>query len=855
MDGYSIQIHLADTVSFPTVNPSSATPIAIELLDLQSRTRPDQIAIVTPDRSITFGDLTDRVHRLSGAVIDQCPPCDWLPVLVDRSIESVIALLAVIRAGRAFVPIDSSLPAARIGDLLHRSGSSPTAVVAHSDLAHLLPDGVVPVENASSHRSAPPVAIQMDAPGSLIFTSGSTGEPKGVIRTWAALDAPIRAFVGVDRVDHERAAMIRPMSFSAGLLQILALAAGDTLCLVDPRTMSGGELMNWFARVEVTNVALGQGLSNLLLHQSKRLLPTARTFSVFGLACDWSMIPRIRAVCHPSVVVTNQYNSTEVGQASFFRIGPDDELLTGQIPIGRIGEAPSVRLDDIGERCEMLIRDPYSLGYFNNDALTRSKFVLDADGVRWWRSGDIVHVDDRGFLHLDGRSDDMVKINGMLVYPSESERVLRTAPGIRDGAVLTHTTTTGGSRLVAHICVDDDAPSPGAIRKFLADRLPSHLVPAVLVRHDSLPYTDRQKLDRRALLSQPIERWTDPIDIRKYPMQTYWLASKIEQVIGLGRVDPSEDIWEAGLDSMGAVELCSLIAAEGLGDIDPRVLLSARTAEDLDRHLQVRSKEGLSSVVVFNAAGSSPPIFAIPGTTGTAFAYRSLSECLGSHQPVVVIEPRGMHCKGKIERTVDERVQHIVEEVDRRLDSHHPCLILGHSGGTTYALEAARILIHSGREVHLIFLDGAPNDSRTRSTSSPFTRKIRSETRKFSSPGSFARWTLSVIRRAPLKTWNMAMMPILVRFPGKRRYTVDHYKIFWWIQRRALKNFTLAPVDVPVTLLHVNGNDLSGRIAPWVGSLDIHEVGGDHISMLYPPHVHQIAEHVVRQREHLLARV
>ena len=137
-----------------------------------------------------------------------------------------------------------------------------------------------------------------------------------------------------------------------------------------------------------------------------------------------------------------------------------------------------------------------AMGYWRDRALTARAFGVDTDGTRFWRSGDLVRPDDEGLLHFVGRRDNVVKINGKLVEPSEPERVLGSIPGVRRGVVLVQPAPRGGSRLVAHLEVDDTgAPTPAEVRTAVVDRVAAHLVPAVLVRHDHLPLTERGKVD------------------------------------------------------------------------------------------------------------------------------------------------------------------------------------------------------------------------------------------------------------------------------------------------------------------------------------------------------------------------
>lgn len=823
----------------------AASAVATSLVQ-RGEERANDVALVTPTESTTFEEIAWRTANLATSIVEQNPPSYWLPVFVDRSVDAVIAILASLHAGRPLAPIDATLPTSRIEQLMSRLGNPTHALVSRPEMASALPANVQAISGQRLHTTfAEPVLVAHDSPGSVLFTSGSTGRAKGVVRNWKAIDRRLG-----DVVPHGqsiRSSHLQPMNFSGGISKAVRLAAGETLYVADPRSLPLDELIRWLATHEITVARLGGGIVDALLRRPdlNRRLPSVREISVFGSRRDWSQIPLIRTLCSPDVIAVNSYASTETGNVSRFEIGSDQEIGSGRIPSGTL-PIDRLKLVECEDGQEIWVRDPDALEYLGDPELTAQRFITDEAGVRWWRSGDLGRVDDEGNFYFTGRRDLMIKINGMRIEPEESEHALKSLRGVSDAAVVAHPTSNGSHRLVGHICVEDDGLSPDDVNSHLRSLLPSHLVPAILVRHDSLPRTDRQKLDRPALLSTPLQRWARPVPDEEFSPQARWLASKVEQVIGLGRVAPNEDMWGAGLDSVGAVELCSMIAAEGWGHVDPRLLLTSRTAQRLEVHIGRRRRADPSHVVVFNDGGALTPIFAIPGTSGTAFAYRSLAETLGPNQPIVVIEPRGMHTKGRIDWTIEARASSVVDEVNRRLGENQPCLLISHSGGATIAFESARRLIDSDRNPHLLFLDGIPRDSASKDPTSEWSKRLHAERRRFSSSSSSLKWLGSFLRRAPNKVWLLAMRPVLVRFPGKRRYSIDHYKNFWWIDGRAMKKYTLRPLAASATLLHVGKASLPEQCAPWVSSLESYAVGGEHNSMLYPPHVREIATHVER---------
>jgi thioesterase domain-containing protein len=485
------------------------------------------------------------------------------------------------------------------------------------------------------------------------------------------------------------------------------------------------------------------------------------------------------------------------------------------------------------------------INYLGGAHENQSKLIVDDDGSKWWRSGDFARVDDEGFLYLVGRADDMVKINGMRVEPGGAESALRSIVGIGAAAVLAHPTSSGGHRLVGHVCVDDVSLTPEAVKMTLASTLPSHLVPAVLVRHDELPFNNRLKLDRQALLTMPIEPWRSTPPSRSTNDTVLWIASVAQQIIGLGEIAPNDDLWEVGLDSMGAVEVCAVIASQKLGDLEPTELLAFRTAVDLERRLAMKRSMSVSPSVSLNPEGSQTPIFAIPGGGGGSFAFRSLASAIGLDQPLVVIEPVGMHCKGGIESTIDQRVRTADKEITTRLRPGDPCLIMGYSAGATVATETARALHGLGYRVHLVLLDGAPTDRIHYGYPVDWRGRRLPSRPDVGSISANTRWLKFRIRHSLRNIVDLPKALRLRLFPGKHRFTKDYYQLFGRMNRLSIRRHRLQPLDVPTTLFHITDSNSHEKCRPWLANLSVVEVGGDHHSMLLPPHVDKIAERVL----------
>lgn len=824
-------------------------------------TSPNELALVDPLHRVTVAELNDLSGALAATICEARSAASpdgphesspWLPVIVDRSARAAIAIHAAIRAGHPFTPLDASTPRERLVDIIHRLGDPPVAVVSHPDLAALLPAGTraivapEPGVDQSLHTLAPQ-PVDADSPGVILFTSGSTGRPKGVIQRWSYFDLLITTEIARYEMHvgpWPTRAITQPLGFLAGLLGMTTAAHfGVTAVLQDQSTMDLDAVIDSINEWGVGDVSIGGALASTFVHVAggQRCLPTVVHVRSGGQAMPWDVLEGLRQMTSPEMVFANALGSSETANVFQYRVGPDHPILQGLVPLGRPLDPSAVRLAPIGgpgSPTQLLVAAPSFVGYLDDPTLNAERFEIDENGTRWWRSGDILSVDDDGVHHHRGRTDDMVKINGVLVEPREAEDALRAIPGVGAVAVLPHHTPSGRTRLIAHLRVDDPDLDPDQVHACLTERLPSHLVPTMLVRHDDLPVNERGKLDRAVLQASEPERWRRQ-RARNWSTQLELLViTATARVLDLGDVGPDDDIWQLGIDSLAAVELCSILADAGCTELNPAALLEHRTpaaiAAELARTRQTKrrgghmgfARGGRSPAVEFNPEGAQAPLFAIPGGGGTALEFHFLAERLGPDQPIVVIEPMGMHVRGRPDRTVESMARRARAEIDSRLPAAEPCVVLGYSAGAIVAFELCHQLEANGRRVHLILLDASPSQTLT-STARPqrVTPAILLSPRR-------------VIRSVGFRT----RRAYRTRFPGSPALGQTHYQAFARILRRARNRHILREGQFPATLIRVVDNDPVLGTRGLVTSLDEHVVGGDHHSMLLPPHVSQLAD-------------
>ena len=432
------------------------------------------------------------------------------------------------------------------------------------------------------------------------------------------------------------------------------------------------------------------------------------------------------------------------------------------------------------------------------------------------------------------RVDDLFKVNGQLVEPAQVERALLSVKGIAKAVVLARRSGSGRTTIVGHV-----ERSPGvsltvpAIRTQIAGMLPAELVPGRIIVHGILPLNERGKVDRAALgaaadLGPTTSRPPDDLEA--------FVVTCAREVLGSGGVDLDEDLWDAGLDSLGALELISMFADEGFGLVDPSLLATNRTAAQIAKRLRSATSRRRSEVVVLNESNTGTAVICVPGAGSSALRFVWLANELKTEIPLVVVEARGTNTRRRPDRTVVAMSERVAE-VARSWRPDGEVMIMGHSAGGAVAWEAARILRAEGRQVRVILLDGVVFDS-PKAASDELNRPQRSAVSIL----------LRYMIRPPRANWDAIKRRLNARWlvsplrPTRRDR--DHYVGLYWVGRRAGANHQVGPADFPVLSLHPEGSPYVGRLPILPTGSATFTVGGDHGTMLEPPHVGLVARHV-----------
>ncbi|MFF8683592.1 amino acid adenylation domain-containing protein, partial [Streptomyces sp. NPDC015237] len=547
---------------------------------------PDAPAVVGEGETLSYGELDERASRLAGVLTRRGVGAESVVgVLLERSVDVVVALLAVWKAGGAYLPVDPEAPAERVAWLLEDAG--PVCVVTSAGLAGGLPEGLAVLVDEAVADGEPvgPVRVESGHAAYVIYTSGSTGRPKGVVVSHGALAGYVawcvEAYPGV----RDSSLLHGSVSFDLGVTGLYAALVSGGCVFVSgldeglPAVLDGRRL--GFLKVTPSHLPLLEALP-------EECAPTGQLM-VGGEALGWDAVQRWRDA-HPGVDVVNHYGPTEgtVGSAHYvIGVGEGDGSV-GSVPIGRsFATTRTFVLDRFLEPVAPgVVGELYvagmqlARGYHQRPGLTGERFVAcpyGGPGERMYRTGDLVRWTVDGQLVFVGRADDQVKLRGYRIEPGEVETVLVAHPAVDRAVVLVREDVPGDKRLVGYVAAhregDEGDGLTAELRAFVGQRLPDYMVPSAVVVLDGMPLTANGKVDRAAL---PVPEHSSAGGRGPSTVLEELVCQVFADVLGVQRVGVEDNFFELGGHSLLAVTLASRLRERGLG-VSVRVLFEAPT--------------------------------------------------------------------------------------------------------------------------------------------------------------------------------------------------------------------------------------------------------------------------------------
>ncbi|WP_181799049.1 non-ribosomal peptide synthase/polyketide synthase [Kitasatospora acidiphila] len=603
-----------------TALPEGTLP---ELFAAQAARTPDAVAMVAGARALTYRELDERATALAGRLVARgVRPETAVAVLMDRSADLVIALLAVVKAGGYYVPLDARYPLAHRELIVAETGAQLVLTdVAQRAEAEQLPTRVLLIEDADVDHADFLVQEGEEAPAAqvdpaqlvyVMYTSGSTGRPKGVAithRDVAAL-ATERRFSG----PMERVLLHSPHSFDASTFELwVPLLNGGQVVVAPSDDLTPEILGRLVAEHQVTGIFLTIGLFLLAADEDPACFTGVREVWTGGDIVPRAAVARVLAAC-PGTSVVNVYGPTETTTFATARTVTDGQ---GSLPIG--GPLDNLRayvLDAAlrpvapGSTGELYLAGTgVARGYLGRPGLTAERFVADPYGPaggRLYRTGDLVRWTRDGELDFVGRADQQVKLRGFRIELGEVEAALLAQPAVARAHAVVREDTSGSRSLVGYVVAADGAElDPAALRTDLAATLPAYMVPSAIVILDAMPLTVNGKLDRKALPAPVFA----PVSARaaRTPREEV-LVAVFAEVLGVPVVGIDDSFFDLGGHSLLATRLASRLRTALGVELPIRTLFEAPTVAALAEQLAEQLDEQLTERL--DGAGQRRPALA-----------------------------------------------------------------------------------------------------------------------------------------------------------------------------------------------------------------------------------------------------
>jgi len=864
-----------------------------ELFDEQVALGPQAVAVQFEDRELTYAQLDERATTLAARLRAAGVGPDVLVGLcLERSLELIVALVAIVKAGGAYVSLDPAYPQERLSFMLEDT-KAPVLLTQASLKGKVPANGamVICLDEAAgggsasrpTERAAVPLRTEVtpDHLAYVSYTSGTTGRPKGVCVPHRGVVRLVKnadfARMGRDDVFLQFA----PIAFDASTLEIWgALLNGGRLVVVPPGPCSLAELGGVIEKNGVTTLWLTAGLFHQMVEEQLDSLRNVRQLLAGG---DVLSVPHVvRALEQlPRAQLINGYGPTENTTFTCCHRITAPPLAGRSVPIGRPIANTQVYILDaqmqpvpMGVPGELFAGgDGLARGYLNRPELTAEKFVphpFSPDpGARLYRTGDLARWLPDGSVEFLGRIDRQVKIRGFRVEPTEIEAILLTHPAVKECAVVVREDASGAKCLAAFL-VAKQAPAPAVDtwRLFLEDKLPEYLMPSSFVMLETLPLNANGKVDTAALPAFDGSRpelphsYVAPRDAVEDQLAQIW-----SNILGVHPIGMHDRFFDLGGHSLLAVRMVAHLEKQFGRKLPVSAIFQHRTIDQLSKLLRDSGQRytPVSSIVEIQGQGRRPPVYFVHGVGGGMFwGYSNLARHLGNDHPVYAFKSRGLEGLPEWPSIEDMAANYLAD-----LRAHRPqgpYLLGGYCFGGVVAYEMARQLEASGEKVALLGLINCspPNTGYERPNRHTLAWKLKFVRNIFYWIGcfcfswtwrerkDFVRWKLAVLRRkatgtsappeqAQLDLTDLDELLNLADYSLKQRELWQHHV-------RLLLAYRPGTYGGAVTLFRTRGHALVTSFDEhygWSelvrGGVTIRLMPGGHGNILDEPHVRAVA--------------
>jgi amino acid adenylation domain-containing protein len=847
-----------------------------QLFEAQVERTPDAIAVLIEAEQLTYGELNSRAnqmaHHLRALGVG---PEVLVAICLERSLEMVIGLLAILKAGGAFVPLDPTYPKERLAFML-KDAQAPmlltqerlvAGMAEHDAKVICLDSGWETIARESGEN--PGSSTLPENLAYVIYTSGSTGQPKGVLVSHGAIAGHCRNAERYYELDSRDVVLqFASLSFDVSLEEILpTLIVGARLVIMGTNVWPPAEFHRKISEFGLTVLNLPTAYWQELARKwagVPELVPNIqpRLFIVGG---D-TMLPDILKLWQRtpvnSIRLLNAYGPTETTiTATVFEIAPrpGENTTYQRVPIGRPLANRAIYILDqrsnpvpIGVTGHLHIGGAgLARGYLNRPELTAEKFVPDPfsaePGARMYKTGDLARYRPDGNIEFLGRADHQVKIRGFRIELGEVEAVLGQHPAVREAVVLAREDAPGEKWLVAYVVANSTTDE---LRRFLKDKLPDYMMPVVFLLLEALPVTPNGKVDRRALpepdRSRPeLEKaFVAPRDDLELQLAHIW-----EEVLGVRPVGVRDNFFELGGHSLLAVRLFALIEKRLGKKLPLTAVFQGATVEHLAGVLRQQAAPGpQSSLVPIQPGGRKRPLFLVHPAGGHVFPYIHLAQFLGPDQPCYGLQARGVEDGQDPHTRIEDMAAHYIQAL-QTVQPTGPYLLGGWSMGGVVAFEMAQQLHAQGQRVALLAL----LDGRIPTSDETFPEEDAGAIVLIERYFGLSFGSIESLAELP-KDEQLAFMLEQAKSAGlvPAELDVSQARRFVALLRndlRATQNYGLHLYPGRITFFKASETladtspDPTMGWSDWAsGGVEVHAVPGNHANLMYAPHVEVLAE-------------
>jgi amino acid adenylation domain-containing protein len=686
----------------------------------------NRIAVSANHTEWTYAELDQRSNALAGQILERRgASSEPVALLMRHNAALIAAILAVLKTGKIYVPLDPNDSIQRLAAMLSDSSArllitdQTNAALANSLATRQL--SILPLDDdfSTSWTCTNFSAVSPEAGSWLMYTSGSTGTPKGVWENHRGVMHHANVYSELIQLTPEdRLSLLTSCSFTASTTPLFAaLLNGATLCPFHVRSQGVERLAIWLRERGIT---IYHSVPTVFRHLARvtddnGIFAQLRLVRLAGEPVLHGDLEMFRRRCPDHCRLMNALASTETGPISAAMIDKHTVLPEGRVPVGRAVRDVEIFLvneqgQPVENGCEgrIAVRSAYlRQGYWRRPHETLEKFQMNprAPSMRIFITNDLGRFLPDGNLEHLGRADEVVKIGGLWLNPAEIESALMRVPGVREVAAIAVDGGQGMKSLAAFLSWNTTPWPEQSLRLKLRKQLPPHSVPNRFLTLKELPLLPSGKIDRVTLrrkavnLMQLGNRKADPDDALELQLVRIW-----EKVLAVEAVATTDDFFALGGDSLGATTMFAAVEKFCGIDLPVAILLEAPT---IRKFAEVIRRGGLSEtdlrLVALRLRGSKPPLYCVPSAGADALEFRILTCHLADNQPVFAFQSPGLDGRSRCLRSVEEMAESYIHTMQLH-QPHGPYYLCGNSFGGVVAFEMARRLVAGSEEVRFLGL-------------------------------------------------------------------------------------------------------------------------------------------------------